>query len=179
MKGKHAAHHTQNRAGSPKNMVIEEPQIIQLIVFKLGDEEFGADVAQVREIIKTGFITPVPDSPHFINGMTNVRGEIVLAIDLKLRFSLRLNQETESRHVIITREEENPFGLMVDEVTEVLRVPQSDIKPAPGLVTKIERKYISGVLTLDNRLITLLDLTKVLSEAELSSIDLDDQAEEE
>jgi len=70
---------------------MEEGKIIQLIVFNLGDEEFGADIAQVREIIRKGAVTPIPDSPDFIKGVTNVRGEIAVVIDLKRRFFLRIN----------------------------------------------------------------------------------------
>lgn len=144
-------------------------RVIQLIVFHLGEEEFGADIAQVREIIRAGTVTPIPDSPDFIKGITNVRGEIAVVIDLKKRFFLH-TKEVQERHIIMTEQEKNLFGLMVDEVTEVLRIPDSDIKTTPELVTKIDRIYINGVLTLDNRLIIMLDLSKVLSEEELAKL---------
>lgn len=148
----------------------EESRIIQLIVFNLGQEEFGAKIDQVREIIRVGPVTPIPDSPDFIKGVTNVRGEITVVIDLKARFFLKTKEEVESRHIVITEQEKNLFGLMVDEVTEVLRIPEIEIKPTPELVTRIEEKYISGVLTLENRLIIMLDLSKVLSEEELERL---------
>jgi len=150
--------------------VKEEAKIIQLIVFNLGDEELGATIDQIREIIRVGSITPIPNSPDFIKGVANVRGEITVAVDLKERFFLHTKKETESKHMIITEQEGNLFGLMVDEVTEVLRIPETDIKPAPKLVTRKERVYINGVLTLENRLIVLLDLRKVLSEQELARL---------
>ncbi len=145
----------------------EEGKIIQLIVFNLGDEEFSADIDQVRDIVRAGSITTIPDSPDFIKGVTNVRGEIAVVIDLKRRFFLQPKEEVEEKHIVMTEQEKNLFGLMVDEVTEVLRIPETEIKSTPELVTKIDRVYISGVLTLDNRLIMLLDLRKVLSEEEL------------
>ena len=148
----------------------EEGQIIQLIIFNLGDEEFGAAIRQVREVIKVGSITPIPDSPDFIKGITNVRGEISVLIDLKARFFLETEKEFVLKHIIITEQEKNLFGLMVDEVTEVLRIPETDIKHTPELVTGIDRTYISGVITLENRLIILLDLTKVLSHEELARL---------
>lgn len=148
----------------------EEGKVVQLIVFNLGDEEFGADIAQVREIIRTGPITPIPDSPDFIKGVINVRGEIVVTIDLKARFFLPANKEVECKHIVIAEQEKNLFGLMVDEVAEVLRIPETDIKEPPELVTKIHKEYVSGVITLENRLIILLDLTKVLSEEELARL---------
>ena len=149
----------------------EEGKIIQLIVFDLGDEEYGADINQVREIIRTGTITPIPDSPDFIKGISNIRGEVPVIIDLKTRFFLpSVKREVENRHIVITEQEKNIFGLLVDEVTEVLRIPETDIKPAPELVTRIDREYVSGVITLENRLIILLDLAKVLSTEELARL---------
>lgn len=153
-----------------KKKAEEEAKINQLIVFNLGDEEFGAEIGQVREIIRAGTITPIPDSPQFIKGVSNVRGEITVIIDLKKRFFLPAKKQIEGKHIIITEQEKNLFGLMVDEVTEVLRIPETDIKPTPELVTRIDRVYISGVLTLEGRLIMLLDLTKVLSEGELARL---------
>ena len=153
-----------------KSQFTEEEDIIQLIVFNLGGEEFSADIRQVREIILRGFITPIPDSPQFIRGVTNVRGEITVVIDLKARFFLSTGKEIEERHIVITEQEKNLYGLMVDEVTEVLRIPEKDIKPTPELVTRIDRTYIRGVITLENRLILLIDLAKVLSEEELARL---------
>ena len=155
----------QKKAGT------EEAEVIQLIVFDLGDEEYGANINQVREIIRTGTITPIPDSPDFIRGISNIRGEVPVIIDLKSRFFLpAVKREVENRHIVITEQDKNIFGLLVDEVTEVLRIPQSDIKSAPEIVTRIDREYVNGVITLENRLIILLDLAKVLSPEELAKL---------
>lgn len=148
----------------------EEEKVIQLIAFNLGDEEFGADINQVREIIRVGSITPIPDSPNFIKGITNVRGEITVVVDLKERFFLSRKKEVESKHIIITEQEKNLFGLVADEVTEVLRIPETEIKSTPELVTRIDRTYVSGVITLEDRLIILLDLAKVLLKEELTRL---------
>lgn len=158
---------TQQKKAAPE----EEAEIIQLIVFDLGGEEYGADINQVREIIRTGTITPIPDSPDFIKGVSNIRGEIPVIIDLKSRFFLPpVKREVKDRHIVITEQEKNIFGLLVDEVTEVLRIPQTNIKSAPEMITQIDREYVSGVVTLENRLIILLDLSKVLSEKELARL---------
>lgn len=156
----------QQKKSAPK----EESKIVQLIVFNLGDEEYGADINQVREIIRTGTITPIPDSPDFIKGVANVRGEIPVIIDLKERFFLPAKENVGNKHIVMTERDKSIFGLLVDEVTEVLRIPQSDIKAAPEIVTKVDREYVSGVITLDDRLIILLDLYKVLSTEELSRL---------
>lgn len=91
-----------------------EDKIVQMIVFNLGDEEFGADIEQVREIIRKGTVTAIPDSPDFIEGVTNVRGEIAVVIDLKSRFSLPVKKDTEKKHIVMTEQDKNLFGLMVD-----------------------------------------------------------------
>lgn len=145
----------------------EETKIVQIIVFKLGGDEYAANIDQVTEIITVGPIAPVPDSPDFIKGVANVRGDIIVAIGLRSRFSMHTGEEVQARHAIITEQDNNLYGLMVDEVTEVLRIPETDIKPAPKLVTQIDGRYIPGVVTREDRLIILLDLEKVLSAEEL------------
>ena len=162
----------QQAKTSPKVEAIskEESNIVQLIVFNLRDEEFAADIDQVREIIRVGTITPIPDSPDFIKGVTNVRGEITVVIDLKARFFLPGKKEVDSKHIVISEQEKSLYGLMVDEVTEVLRIPEEKIKSTPELVTRIDRIYINGVITLENRLIILIDLAKVLEEEELAKL---------
>ncbi|MCJ7829022.1 MAG: chemotaxis protein CheW [Dehalococcoidia bacterium] len=145
----------------------KEGKIVQLIVFNLGDEEFGANIDQVREIIRTKIITPIPNSPDFIDGLTTVRGEIAVVIDLKNRFLLPVNKGMEEKHIIMTVQDKNIFGLKVDEVTEVLRILETEIKATPDLVLKVDIDYVLGVLMLKDRLIIMLDLQKVLSEEEL------------
>jgi purine-binding chemotaxis protein CheW len=147
-----------------------EAELIQLVVFSIEDEAFGTDINQVREIVRAGSVTPIPDSPHFIKGVTNIRGEIIIVIDLKERFFLPVKKAVESKHIVITGQEGNLYGVLVDEVTEVLRIPRTEIKTTPHLITKIDRTYINGVITLENRLIMLLDLKRVLSEEELNKL---------
>jgi purine-binding chemotaxis protein CheW len=146
--------------------VSDKQQLMQLIVFRIGDEEFGVPISAVQEIIKVGTITPIPDSPAFIKGLINVRGEIVAIIDVRARFFLSMDAEP-SRHIIIARQDENLFGLLVNEVMEVLRIQESDIKSPPRLMTKIHEDYVHGVITHDGRLIILLDIQQVISEEEL------------
>ena len=150
--------------------ITPEAELIQLVVFSLEDESFGVDINQVREIVRVGMVTPIPDSPNFIKGVANIRGEIIIVIDLKERFFLPVKKPVESKHIVITGQEGNLYGVLVDEVTEVLRIPRTAIKTTPHLITKIDRTYISGVLTLENRLIMLLDLKKVLSEEDLNKL---------
>jgi len=147
-----------------------EEKLVQFVIFSLGDEEFGVDIEQVSEIVRISKFAPIPDSPAFIRGLTNVRGTIIAVIDLKKRFALREEKGVEGKHIIITREQKNLLGILVDEVTEVLRVAQKEIRPAPGMTTVIHKKYMSGVITVGDRMIILLDLKSVLSEEELEKL---------
>ena len=170
-----AASHTVHTRSSDS-----QDKIIELVVFNMGDEEFAANIDQVREVITRGTITPIPDSPDFVEGITNVRGEITVAIDLKGGLSLQSPQAGEGKHLIITEQESSLFGLIVDEVTQVLRIPESQIRPTPEAVTRMKKVYVNGVITLDDHLIILLDLSKVLSEeslARLAQLRLEDQAD--
>ena len=155
---------TQVTSHESRTTGAEEAKIVQLIVFNLGEEEFAVEIGEVKEIINAEAITPIPDSSEFIKGIINVRGNIIAVIDLKARFFLRPKKEDEDKHIIITK---NDCGIMVNEVTEISRLPETAINEAPELVTKIHEEYIKGVITLENRLIILLDFTKMLSEEEL------------
>ncbi len=146
---------------------MEEQQLVQLIVFRTGNEEFCVPIDDVQEIIKIGKITPIPDAPSFIQGLINVRGDIVAIIDVKARFSLPNLGDSVCKHIIITQQSSGLFGLMVEEVLEVLRVKKTDINTKPSILLKIHEKFVSGVVVYDNRLIILLDLSGVLSEQEL------------
>jgi purine-binding chemotaxis protein CheW len=148
----------------------EGKNIAQLIVFALGDEEFSIRIAEVREIIMTGIVTPVPDAPDFVQGVSNVRGEIAAIIDLRRRFSLPEAEDVHSKYIIITQQGKNLFGLLVDELVEVLRIEETDIKEAPRVVTKVHGEYIQGVIPMEKRLIIMLDLSLVLSEKDLEEL---------
>jgi purine-binding chemotaxis protein CheW len=148
---------------------INPEKISQLVIFHIGTEEFGVPIGEIQEIIKMSNITPIPDAPEFIKGIINVRGDIVTVIDLKTRFSIHQKQSS-IKHIVITKQYENLFGLIVDEVTEVLRISKDEIKFPPTLSSKIKKDYFSGVIVFDNRLIILLDLAKILSEEEFSRL---------
>ncbi len=145
----------------------EQGDVAQLIVFHVGEEAFGIPIEEVREIIQIGQVTPIPDSPDFVKGIINVRGDIIPTIDLGTTFYLPKKEGVLPRHIVITRKEPNIFGLMVDEVSEVLRIPKKEIKPPPKLLTTIHEEYVTGVVTNKDQLIIILDLDAVLSEEEM------------
>lgn len=141
-------------------------ETVQLIVFELDKEEYGVGITELKEIINVPDITPIPNSPKFISGIINLRGKIVVIIDLEKRFNLvRDTAQPKQRQILIAETDNNTYGLTVDYVKEVLRLPKDAIKKAPELITaKIDSNYLKGVGTMKNRIIVLLDMAKVLSE---------------
>lgn len=143
-----------------------DARIVQLIIFRLGAEEFGVPIGEVREIIRAAPVTPVPSGSAFIRGMINVRGEIATVVDLRSRLSLR-GPETAQKHVIITYQGKTLYAFGVDEVTEVLRIARDEVKQPPELGAGIDESLLAGVVIRDGRLIVLLDLARVLAEKAL------------
>jgi len=145
--------------------------LIQLVVFELMGEEYAVDIMDVREIMKMEEVTPVPNSPDFIEGIINVRGTIDVIVDLARRFNLKETGKAKRGHIINVERGENLYGLIVDEVSEVLRIPKDTIEAAPGIISQeIRADYVKGVALVEDRLLILLDLDKVLSEIELTKI---------
>jgi purine-binding chemotaxis protein CheW len=145
----------------------KEEEHIQLVVFQLGGEEYALNILDIREIMRTTSLTPVPNSPSFLAGIVNVRGQINVVLDLKKRF--HITGGGEGGHIINVESEGNLFGFLVDEVTEVMRLPKSMIEPAPPIIShEIGASYVTGVAVVEDRLLILLDITKILDEKELA-----------
>lgn len=136
----------------------------QFIAFRLGSEEFAIPIGDVREIIRYGPVTPVPGARAEVQGVINVRGEIAAVVDLRVRFGLPSKPGAEPKHLVITARGKDLIALMVDEVSEVLRVAPDEIRRPPPTVGQIALGGVSGVVTRDGRLIVLLDLAKCLAE---------------
>jgi len=143
---------------------------VQLVVFELENETYAIEIHQVREIIKMVDVTPIPVAPSFIRGMINLRGEIVIVTDLKGKFNLK--KERSGMFIVIVEVDDNTFGIIVDDVSKILRVPKEEIKKAPSIITKrIHADYIKGVVILDDKLVILLDPSEIYSEDEFGEID--------
>jgi len=169
MPSKTAARMEETAAIITAEPTIEEKDTSQFVVFTLGNEEYGVGILDVREIVKTGTITMIPNAPDFLKGIVNLRSKIVGVIDLEKRFLLkREDEDYTGKHIVIAEIGDGTFGLLVDEVTDVLRLPKEDIKLPPEMITKkIGVDYVNGIGTLGDKLIILLDLARVLSEKEL------------
>ncbi|MCL4539150.1 MAG: chemotaxis protein CheW [Bacteroidetes bacterium] len=137
--------------------------IYQLVSFVVEDEEFGVDILKVQEIIRTVDITRVPKSPEFVEGVINLRGKIVPVIDLRIRFGIAKRERDNETRIIVVELSDRVVGFLVDKVKEVIRVEKNIIEPPPELTTSISSNYITGVAKLQDRLLILLDLDKVLS----------------
>ena len=143
---------------------------IQLVVFSLGREEFAVEVTQVREIMRMEEITRMPKSPSFVEGIINLRGQIIAVIGLAKRLNLDSGERTAETRIMVVEAEEIRVGMIVDAVSEVLRVAGDAIEGTPTVAAEASVAYLRGVVKQDSRLIILLDLTKVLSLEEISRL---------
>jgi len=144
---------------------------VQLVVFMIGEEEFGVEINQVREIVKLVSITRMPKAPGFIEGVVNLRGQIIAVIDLAKRLDLASKGRTETSRIMVVEVADNTVGMIVDSVSEVLRLPRDDIENTPSLIeTEVHERYLRGVGKISDRLLILLDLNEVLSYEEMHNI---------
>lgn len=143
----------------------------QYVVFKLNKEEYGIDIMNVREISPFIESVKVPNTPDFIEGIINYRDKVIPIINLKKRFNLEDKGVTEDTRIVIINLNEKQIGFIVDEASQTIRLNDKDIDPAPDIVAGVDRKYITGVGKLDNRLLILIDLEKVLSDEEKEEIE--------
>lgn len=149
--------------------VVEETK--QLIIFKLGGEEFGVDILQVREIEKLDQeITRVPKAPAFVEGVINLRGEIIPIVDLRKRFNLPQKPIDSETRVVIVEVNENLVGMMVDSVVEVIRINVSAIEPTPQITKGVDAYFLNGVAKMNERLVVLLNLERTLSAEEAKEL---------
>ncbi len=143
---------------------------LQLVVFSLGREEFAVEVTQVREIMRMEEITRMPKSPPFVEGIINLRGQIIAVVDLARRLNLDSAERGGDTRIIVVEAEEIKVGMIVDSVSEVLRINGEEVEANPTLATDMSVAYMRGVVKQDNRLIILLDLTRVLSLEEMAGM---------
>lgn len=144
---------------------------MQIVVFTLGDEEFGVDISQVWEIIKLTEITSVPDVPDYMEGIINLRGKIVTVIDLSKKLRNKAIEAKNETRIMIVNVHDNTLGMIVDSVSEVMSLSMDTVSPPPkNLSTTIHEDFIEGVGKLDERLIILLNLEGVLLKEHVKEI---------
>jgi purine-binding chemotaxis protein CheW len=141
----------------------------QMIVFKIGAEEFAIDISLTKEIVPIRPITPIPETQSYVTGVMNLRGNLVPILDLRAR--LRAGKSSEGgihtlpadARIMIVKLEGNHTGLIVDGASEVIRVTDEMIEPPPDIITEIGADYIGGVIHIGDRFITVLDLHNALT----------------
>lgn len=162
------------RADSDKGQLSGER--VQVVSFHLGTEEYGVDISQVQEIIRMVEITHVPRAPHFMEGVINLRGQLIPIIDLRTRFSMHRAEHTKSTRIVVTEIGSKRVGIVVDSVSEVINIPLESVEPAPDMIAGVGTEYIQGVGKVAERLIILLDLTMVINGEEKQQLETIDVA---
>ncbi|MFI5358714.1 MAG: chemotaxis protein CheW [Halanaerobiales bacterium] len=154
-----------------KNDIQKEEK--QFIVFTVGEERFGVDVNQIKQVIPVMETTFIPNSPSFVKGVINLRGDIIPVIDLAEKLSLKRSQveEEKKRIIIVELDEISNMGMLVDTVTEMIRIDAREITDASEIVKAVHSDYLQGVAKINNQLLILLNLNKVLTTEELIELE--------
>ncbi len=132
--------------------------LLQLVTFKLDNDEFAVNILEVQEINRMTDITKMPNSPSYIEGVVNLRGRVIPVVNLRKKLGQAEIENDEHSRIMIMDIQGNTTGLIVDAVSEVLRIPSDIVEPAPAMVTDLNTKYIKGIAKLEERLIILVDL---------------------
>lgn len=143
----------------------------QVVVFKIGAEEFGVDILLTKEVVVPREITPVPDTEAFVEGVMNLRGNLLPIIDLRKRLRARATTTQREQRIVIANIDDRTAGLIVDAASEVMRVTDDMIEPVPDLISEMGAGYIEGIINVKDRCITLIDLQKALSVDVLNELD--------
>ena len=144
---------------------------LHLVTFELSGEEFGVDIMQVSEVIPVPRITRIPQAPECIKGLINLRGKILVVIDLNKRLGFSSKETDILSRIIIVEIRDTVIGMLVNAVKEVMKLPLSSIEPTPEVIkSKINAEYLTGVGKAGNRLLILLNLARVLGEEEIEEL---------
>ena len=142
-------------------------EILQLVTFRLEQEEYAVDILKVQEINRMKEITRVPNTPAYVEGVINLRGKVIPVINLRSKFSLTgKDNDTQSR-IMIMDIQGITIGLVVDSVSEVLRIPASIVEATPPMASDINTEFITGIAKLEDRLIILLDVDRLMGKSEV------------
>jgi purine-binding chemotaxis protein CheW len=144
---------------------------MQIVVFRLGQEEYALQIDQIKEVVKTPAITPMPQSPKYIKGVSNIRGNIIAIVDLEERFSLEQHATeqsgTKGEYTLVVESDEVKMGVLVRDVPNTLAIADSAIDRS--MIGVDDQGYVKGIVKIDKRLIILIDIFKVMSQRETSA----------
>jgi len=159
----------ENNTNELGNSVDKNNESISLVTFRLGAGEYAIDIMQAKEIIKIEKITLIPNAPDFVEGVINLRGNIIPIIDLKKRFKLEdLENQEKNTGIIIVKIDDIDMGIIIDSISKVVSIANSNIQPPPPMLSGIGQKYIKGVGKIGDKLLVVLDLAKLFTEEDES-----------
>ena len=150
----------------------ETSELLQLVSFMIGDEEFAVDILIVQEIIRMLQITKVPNAPDFVDGVINLRGRIIPVIDLRCKMGMKRIEHDKNTRIVVVEVIGKTVGFIVDAVTEVLRIPSSITETPPEIVAGVNSEFIKAVGKLEDRLLILIDIEKILSSSEYKELEV-------
>lgn len=145
--------------------------IKQLVTFTVSEEEYGLEILKVQEVVRLPHITKIPKAPAFIKGIIDLRGNIIPVIDLREKFGFERKEYNDTTRVIVVEVAERNIGMIVDTVSQVIRVPESKIAPPPRMISGGTGQYIEGIAKLEERLIILLKVDEILSTEEIVQLE--------
>lgn len=157
------------QARESKSNTAQAPDLLQLVSFFLDGEEFALEILKVQEIIRMVDLTRVPNAPEFVEGVINLRGKVIPVIGLRKRFGMPPKEHDKQTRIVVLETRGTVLGFVVDSVSEVLRISSDTVEPPPHL-TKSDREYVTGVGKLANRLLLLLDVERLVSDAESAAL---------
>lgn len=137
--------------------------ILQFVTFKLAEEEYALDILRVQEINRMTEITPLPNSPDYIEGVINLRGKVIPVVNLRKIIGFNAKEMDFKSRVIVLHAGGVTFGIVVDSVSEVLRIPSDTVEPPPPMASGIGSEYIKGIGRIDDRLLILMDIDRLFS----------------
>lgn len=157
---------------------------IQLVTFQLGEELYGVDIMDVKEIVKVTAVRPIPNSPYYVEGIFNLRSEIIPVMNLHKRFQIKKLEQTDEENefeggFIILNIDDNKIGIIIDKIARVVTINTADIKDPPQMISGIGTEYIQGVIRQDSKYLIMLDIRRLFSGKELKKILEPDFAETE
>ncbi len=144
------------------NASIDEGEMQQFLTFTLGDEEYGVDIMKVREVKGWTDTTRLPNAPKYVRGVLNLRGMILPIIDLRTRFSGTLTDATSKHVIVIIAVSDRIVGVLADSVSDIITVGSNQIKSAPEMDSGVDTKFIDGLIALEERMVVLLDMEKLV-----------------
>ncbi|MFW5808765.1 MAG: chemotaxis protein CheW [Spirochaetota bacterium] len=153
-----------------KNKEKKEITSMQVVCFKIGEEEYGLEILKVQEILKLPKVTKLPKSADYILGVIDLRGQVIPIINLSTKFGIRDQSQGDNLRAVVVEINNKKAGLAIDSVSHVVRIDSKDIEPPPPIVRGISGKYIIGIAKIDSGFIVILDIDQIFSHDELHTI---------